>query len=498
MICFTLEKKYRGQRAYDQQVHMQRHRMGARGNATSFPLPWQDLFQQLEGTPDLPHTGDILSNFISILLKTSDEGDTKEALVKFIHQALVRRDVVVELIANAKARGHPAYKNLDMARVRERAKDLPVNGVPECLAKLIPYDDLLDKIQVAKNATPVPGRADLDTIARRLAVTRPNGVVMEKSSNDEADIQAQRITALRHFARKFAKGVEDSDSGGDDNEAEGRGITDSSRAAGGSGKKPRRAKAAAVSDGDAEKIILEHGAAKKVERLAIGTGNKMIDQFEPWYFGVAFPFIFKYCTGMPDPPAFTKKPRYRRTGDAPRVEAPMWVKVMSRRIEAQLNRDWHFGFVSWNYLFRSTVNLSRTFYSYDAKPTDEEGNRSGGLTPKDLEEGAIELCKALVGTYDQFGTKKKVSGDMTKLRYVPGLSAAARKLLQNIEHSSRRIPGTQETRRLMRFNTHAYRIRYGVPIFVTFSPDEAHNMLMIRLSRTRRNDNVFGDGSEAN
>ena len=48
----------------------------------------------------------------------------------------------------------------------------------------------------------------------------------------------------------------------------------------------------------------------------------------------------------------------------------------------------------------------------------------------------------------------------------------------------------------MRFNTNAMRIRYGVPIFVTFSPDEAHNLLMIRLSRTRRNDPVFAEGAD--
>ena len=48
-------------------------------------------------------------------------------------------------------------------------------------------------------------------------------------------------------------------------------------------------------------------------------------------------------------------------------------------------------------------------------------------------------------------------------------------------------------RRVMRFEIQGYRIRYGVPIFVTFSPDEAHNMLMIRLSRTRRNDPIFID-----
>ena len=80
---------------------------------------------------------------------------------------------------------------------------------------------------------------------------------------------------------------------------------------------------------------------------------------------------------------------------------------------------------------------------------------------------------------------------MTKVRYVDGLSASAHILLKNIEHASRQLPGTQETRRVMRFQTQAFRIKYGTPLFITFSPDESHNVLMLRLSRTRRNDPVF-------
>ena len=149
MICFSLEKKYRGNRAFDEAVHMNRHRMGARGNATSFPLPWQDLLRQLQDdAPDLPHTGEALSSFVSVLLKTSDEGDTKESLAKFIHQALVRRDVVIALIENAWARGHRAYRHLDMERVRQKAQELPEEGVPQQISKLMPCDDLLDKIQI--------------------------------------------------------------------------------------------------------------------------------------------------------------------------------------------------------------------------------------------------------------------------------------------------------------------------------------------------------------
>ena len=189
MICFSLEKKYRGQRAFDDKVHMNRHRVGARGNATSFPLPWQNLLQQLQGDePDLPHTGVALSSFVSVLLKTSDEDDTKESLAKFIHQALVRRDVVVTLIANAVERGHLAYRHLDLHRVRQKAQELPEHGVPAHILKLLPYDDMLDKIQVQKAATPVPGRTEVEDAALSLAQLKPNGVVLEQSSYDEADI----------------------------------------------------------------------------------------------------------------------------------------------------------------------------------------------------------------------------------------------------------------------------------------------------------------------
>ena len=83
---------------------------------------------------------------------------------------------------------------------------------------------------------------------------------------------------------------------------------------------------------------------------------------------------------------------------------------------------------------------------------------------------------------------KKVNGDLTKLRYAMGLTAAAQQLLKNLEHVSRTIPGTMEVRKIMRFETHAGRIRRGVPLFVTFSPDEKHNMIMLRLARSRTSD----------
>ena len=142
------------------------------------------------------------------------------------------------------------------------------------------------------------------------------------------------------------------------------------------------------------------------------------------------------------------------------------------------------------------ATLNETVQASKSKREQEEKAQTT-FTPDMFKEGAKQLCKALWGKYrDLDGKMQSVKGDMTKLRYVASLSGAARRLLANIEHTSRRLPGTQEVRRLMRFDTNAMRVRYGVPIFVTFSPDEAHNLLMVRLSRTRRNDPVFAEGSD--
>ena len=47
--------------------------------------------------------------------------------------------------------------------------------------------------------------------------------------------------------------------------------------------------------------------------------------------------------------------------------------------------------------------------------------------------------------------------------------SVAKKFLHNIDATTAKISGTQETRRQMRFDTNALRVKYGVPIFVTFS-----------------------------
>ncbi|CAK0800914.1 unnamed protein product, partial [Prorocentrum cordatum] len=295
-----------------------------------------------------------------------------------------------------------------------------------------------------------------------LESTKTNAVVCEKSSFDEGDINAQRIEAVRTFVQRLDEECAHGDANG---------TSDSSEEEGGDGTTERARKRVRVREGAgpgaeqtsreaAERVMLEQTTTegKRVDRLRVRTGNVMMDQFEPWGNG------------------------------APRVELPLWVRIMSRRVESQLCRDWHFGFVSWNLVFRSAVNLSRTWFTYVAPSATGEVEQ---LTPEQIGEGAKQIYRALDMKYvDINGRKQKVKGDMTKVRHMPNLGKAAHKLLTHIEHTSRRLPGTQEARRVMRFETNALRVRYGVPIFVTLSPDEGHNLLMLRLSRTRRQDPV--------
>ena len=200
--------------------------------------------------------------------------------------------------------------------------------------------------------------------------------------------------------------------------------------------------------------------------------------------------MFSYCTGMPDQVAFQETQRHRRQESAPRVEHPIWDRIMARRAEGQMVRDWQMGFVSWNCRFKTAVNLSRTLWSYETVKQDGQDVK---VTAQQLEAAAIAIVKGLRGTYVNPGNGQKmpVNGDLTKLKYVPTISPVAKRILNNAEATTRKMSGTQETRRQMRFDTNALRVKYGVPIFVTFSPDEKHNLLMIRLSRTRKKDPVL-------
>ena len=115
---------------------------------------------------------------------------------------------------------------------------------------------------------------------------------------------------------------------------------------------------------------------------------------------------------MPDPPAWSAVERYRRDESAPRVELQDWVQIMARRCEAQVCRDWVFGFALWNLYFRSALNLSRNLTLFSVPVLDEDARAWKKLQPKDIEAGAIQLLKALQGNYISQGVSLSQSKEM--------------------------------------------------------------------------------------
>ena len=133
-----------------------------------------------------------------------------------------------------------------------------------------------------------------------------------------------------------------------------------------------------------------------VRRLIVTTGSAMLNQFAPWYFGVAFAFVFKYCTGMPDMAKWSKVTRHNRKEDDPLVNFPLWIRLMTRRVEQQVQRDWLLGFTMSSVLFHSELNSCKSVFSYE-KCNREDG--SHGFSAEELRCAAIELVRKLNGTY---------------------------------------------------------------------------------------------------
>ena len=170
--------------------------------------------------------------------------------------------------------------------------------MPAEIVAILPHDPDLEYLQPQKVATPVPESMPPAQAAAELgAWLKPNAVVCEKSSVGSGDLNAQQLATLE-----------------------------------------------ATASPDPEK------ASTTKAHVTLMTGNRLLDQFKPEYFGMAFPHVFKFCTAMPDPPHWSPKPRHRRAKEAPRMELSRWVRAMARRCEAQVGRDWVFGFASWNLL----------------------------------------------------------------------------------------------------------------------------------------------------
>ena len=180
---------------------------------------------------------------------------------------------------------------------------------------------------------------------------RPNAVVMERSGTEEGDIQLRREVSLRALVTKL-----------DEDAASGEAARAAEQGTDVAGLMYRLAAQSILelsagfmdarslrvclctstsaghwcmtggeSTADAESARqrlrnLQVASDAHMHRFIVASGSRMEKQFVPWYFGVAFAFLFKFCTGMPDMPEWSSVPRHRRGDDAPAVPLPLWVK----------------------------------------------------------------------------------------------------------------------------------------------------------------------------
>ena len=379
LTCYSLEWRYLHDRSLAHDAFMNRRRLCAKGNATTFPLQWEDLLselQELEKATNpaapclLPHLGVELRDRVAVLIKMGKGPEDSDAKQRIIHQAVVRRRVVVALIAAMVAREHPAYRSVNMAAVTERAAALPENDVPEEVIALLENDENLTHVHRQKAATAVNTEMSEEQISREFArMLKPNAVVLEKTCAGFQDVNSQQVTRLQN-------------------------------------------------------IVQETQTKPVLPEVVLYTGTKLLDQFQPTYFALAFPFVFPFGLGLPDPPQWSQQ-QIQRCNDEPLVALSTWVRAMARRVEAQVSRDWVFGFTSWNLLFRSSLNLSRTTDAYSRAFYDEDEHTWVQPTGTHIEAAAKQLLAALQATYvDVSGQPRAVKGDVTKLPDRRGSEAA--------------------------------------------------------------------------
>ena len=172
-----------------------------------------------------------------------------------------------------------------------------------------------------------------------------------------------------------------------------------------------------------------------------------------------------------------------------------YTRGVGRRIEAQILADWTAIPALRNLYFRHRMYTTPSMRVQHAVQTAEM---------QDLR--ARELCEAACSLYHKLwhgfmrgptGTRRRVNGDITKLRYAEGLTGTEKELLRNLGYISRRLSGSQELRLQMGHCLFGAGVMYGDGAFLTLSPSERHCGLSLHLLRKRLHDPwlKYGDAS---
>ena len=182
---FSMEVKHG--HMLDSTMHIQRHRVGARGNATTFLLPWEGILSELQrledearshGTgPDLPRTGQELQYVVQVLLKTNDEVTNPDR----VRMRRMSRDLIVTKVFE----GILEDREHVLAAYRRNIREVTM-GIPK--DRLLIFDvaqgwaPLCEFLGVATPDTPFPRTNNTQEFQERLT----NRLATEANANKQA------------------------------------------------------------------------------------------------------------------------------------------------------------------------------------------------------------------------------------------------------------------------------------------------------------------------
>ena len=149
-----------------------------------------------------------------------------------------------------------------------------------------------------------------------------------------------------------------------------------------------------------------------------------------------------------------------------------------QRVEGQFQRDLTLPFSLWNLVFRTVVNIGSNLRAVTSECFSDSGETISG---KVFRDAATTLLNALDSSYVSGGRRMPVAGDLQKAKLCASVQAnpVAVKMLNSLQSTFKVVEGTQEVRTIMRHELTSYRVFYGVPIMVTFSPAEKHSLKVL-------------------
>ena len=171
----------------------------------------------------------------------------------------------------------------------------------------------------------------------------------------------------------------------------------------------------------------------------------------------------------------------------PKLLWTCFTEMMANRVEANIRWDWDLNPALWSLSFASKVNLG---VSMSIKRCLRRSYESEQANERNIGEATARIFQLLRnGDYlDGAGRRCKVSGDVSKITQIIGLTPTEKMLLRNYHFMSSRLPGTRQVRRTLNHLLFSARVIYGTPAFITVTPSERHSGLAVHLFRYRRND----------